>query len=215
MSEAVKPDPFELIFALCHELRNTLAATRLQAHLLASDAAVGEVVDTGERISAMATRAGSLLAQVRPLLSPAGSSLRPIDPVDVLEEVRRSLDESCERSLRVELEKAAALPAASIDPESIHHLLLTAVLDALGALAPGQRARVTAEAAGDRIAFVVEDEGSREVEPSEPVMSGRALCWALAEAILERQGGQLCVQRRSGVTRVELWVPAVPPGSAS
>jgi nitrogen-specific signal transduction histidine kinase len=208
MAEAEARDPAQLVFALCHEVRNLLAATRLQAHLLASDAEEGEIAATTEKISAMAARAGSLLAQVRPLLSPPAGPFRLVDPVDVLNELRRDLDEDCERSVRIDLKAAAALPEAEIDSESIHHLLLTAVFCGLDAAGPGQRVRVSAEAVGKQIAFTVENEGPQQDEPSEPFLSGRSLTWILAEAILGQQGGQLQVQRRDALTRVELRVPA-------
>jgi signal transduction histidine kinase len=208
MAEGGARDPAQLVFALCHEVRNSLAATRLQAYLLASDAEEGEIAATTEKISAMAARAGSLLAQVRPLLSPPARPSRPVDPVDVLNDLRRDFDEDCERSVRIDLKAAAALPEVETDPESIHHLLLTAIFSALEAAGPGHCVRVSAEAAGDEIAFAVEDEGPRQTEPEGPFLSGRALTWALAEAILGRQGGRLRVQRRDDLTRVELWVPA-------
>jgi histidine kinase len=208
MGEEGPRDPAQLVFALCHEVRNSLAATRLRADLLAADAEEGEITATLEKISAMAARAGSLLAQVRPLLSPQTRPPRPVDPIDVLDGLRRDLDEDCERSVRIDLKTAAALPEAATDAESIHHLLLTAVFGALEAAGPGQRVRVSAEAAGDGIVFAVEDEAPCRDEPGDPRLSGRALTWALAEVILGRQGGRLCVRRRDGSTRVELWVPA-------
>lgn len=209
MADGGARDPTQLVFALCHELRNSLAATRLRADLLASDAGGGEIAAALEKISALAVRAGSLLAQVRPLLSPAAGRSRPVDPVDVLSDLRRELGQDGGPGVRIDLESAAALPEAETDPESIHHLLLTAVSYALEAAGPGRGVRVSAEAAGDEIAFAVEDEGpSCTGGTDEPRPSGRALTWALAEVILGRQGGRLRVGRRGDLTRVELRVPA-------
>lgn len=207
MGEEGPRDPAQLVFALCHEVRNSLAATRLRAHLLAADAGEGEIAATVEKISAVAARAGSLLAQVRPLLSPSTRPPRAIGPVDVLDGLRRDLDEHCERSVRIDLETAAALPEAATDPESIHHLLLTAIFGALEAAGPGQLVRVSAEVAGEGIVFAVEDDAPCRAEPGDSHLSGRALTWALAEVILGRHGGRLRVPRRDGPTRVELWVP--------
>lgn len=73
------PVPRDLVFALCHEVKNLLAAQRLQCQLLDDKQAAS-------RISELAPRAGSLLAG-RPLT----------------QRVARSVVERCGRGFEFEI----------------------------------------------------------------------------------------------------------------
>ena len=203
---AARP-PRDLVFALCHELGNLLAGTRLEASQLDSGLASADLTAAAERISELSARAGSLLALVRPLLAPDAVAALPTDPLEVLDGLRRGLDESCDSRVVIVLKSAAELPDVDLAPEMLHHLLLTAIFLGLEAGGPGSRVRVVAEAADDRVAFVVEDEGPLGdlSEPSE--LCGRPLTHEIARALLATLGGRFGVSSREGHTRVAFAVP--------
>jgi len=204
---AAARSPRDFVFALCHEIGNLLAGARLEASLLDPGAGATELAKAAERISEVSARAGSLLAQVRPLLAPDGAVVLPMDPLDVLDGLRRGLDESCDARVVIVLKSAAQLPDVDLAPEVLHHLLLTAIFLGLEAGGPKGRVRVFAEAAGERVAFLVEDEGRLDdsSEPSE--LRGRPLTHEIARALLARLGGSFEVSRSEGRTRVAFAFP--------
>ena len=173
----------ELLFALCHEVGNLLAAIRLH----------GQFVDEKDaaRISELTDRAGSLVALVRPLLSQPAPSVALLDPLELLEALRRGLDDVGAARVRVELKSAADLPGVAIDGETLHHLLLADVFAALENLAEGERVRVAAESSPDGVAFVLEVAGEATPDAPAPKLTGRALTRALAAAILGERGGSV------------------------
>ncbi len=178
----------ELLLALCHEVGNLLAAVRLHSHLLDEDSAA--------QISQLAGRAGSLVALVRPLLTPAPERSAPLAPRAVLAGLRRGLDDSDAVQVRIDVESAADLPDVAIDGETLHHLLLAQILAALEERGTAAPFRVAAEALGDGVAFVVADGPSAEAESEAPELRGRALGRALAQTILGTRGGRVEIQRR-------------------
>jgi signal transduction histidine kinase len=204
---AAARSPRDLVFALCHELGNLLAGARLEANLLDPRAGATELAKTAERISEVSARAGSLLAQVRPLLAPDAAAVVPMDPLDVLDGLWRGLDESCGARVAIALKSAAELPDVDLAPEVLHHLLLTAIFLGLEAGGPEGCVRVFAESAGEGVAFLVEDEGPLEdsSEPSE--LRGRPLTHEIARVLLARLGGSFEVSRAEGRTRVAFAFP--------
>ncbi len=178
----------ELLLALCHEVGNLLAAARLHSHLLDEDSAA--------QISQLAGRAGSLVALVRPLLTPAPERSAPLAPRAVLAGLRRGLDDSDAAQVRIDVESAADLPDVAIDGETLHHLLLAQILAALEERGTAAPLRVAAEALGDGVAFVVADGPSADAESEAPELRGRALGRALAQTILGARGGRVEIQRR-------------------
>jgi signal transduction histidine kinase len=197
----------DLVFALCHELGNLLAAARLEAGLLAADAGAAELATAAERIAEWSARAGSLLALVRPLLAPEAVLLLAADPLDVLDGLRSGLDESSDSRVVIALKSAAQLPGVSLAPELLHHLLLTAIYCGLEAAAPEGRVRVAAEAEGDSVAFVVEDEGGFGAADRAPELRGRPLTHEIARVLLAGLGGRFEAVRSAGRTRVAFAFP--------
>lgn len=206
---AAARSPRDLVLALCHELGNLLAGARLEASLLDPGAGAAELARAAGRISEVSARAGSLLAQVRPLLAPEAAAVVPMDPLDVLDGLRRGLDEGCDARVTIVLKSAAQLPEVDLAPEVLHHLLLTAIFLGLEAGAPQGRVRVLAEAAGEGVAFLVEDEGRPDdcSEPSE--LRGRLLTHEIARALLAGLGGRFEISRPEGRTRVAFAFPIV------
>jgi nitrogen-specific signal transduction histidine kinase len=199
--------PRDLVFALCHELGNLLAGTRLEASQLDPGVGAAELVAAAERISEVSARAGSLLALVRPLLTPAAVVALPTDPLDVLDGLRRGLDESCDARVAIVLKSAAELPDVDLAPEMLHHLLLTAIFLGLEAGGPEGRVRVFAEVLRGRVAFLVEDEGPPVDLPEPPELRGRPLTHEVARTLLATLGGRLEISRHEDRTRVAFALP--------
>jgi hypothetical protein len=194
------PAEHELVFALCHEVGNLLAGVRLQADLLRSQ--------EGLRLASHAARAGSLVGLVRPLLDERRAAC-PVDPVALLEGLRRDVDPS----EPVEIEPAAAqpLPALAGDAEALHHLLLAELRAALEraheAGSPG--VRLSCQRTDDGADLCVESAGGvADDEPPER-LSGAALTRALAVALLARWGGRVRVSGGAGRARIVYSLRAV------
>jgi signal transduction histidine kinase len=199
--------PREFVFALCHEIGNLLAATRLEAALLHAGADPAELARAAERISEVSARAGSLLAQVRPLLAPEAVAILPSDPLDVLDGLRRGLDESCDTRVAIELKSAASLPEVELAPEVLHHLLLTAILYGLEAGGSEGRVRVFAEQAGESVAFLVEDDSRPRASEESPELRGLPLTHEIARVLLAALGGRFEVSHPGGRRRVAFSFP--------
>jgi len=202
------PESLDLVLALGHEIGNLLAATRLHAHLIDADSTATELSDTSATIGELSSRMGSLLAQIRPLVSPVPEGAPNVDPIGVLDGVRCGVEESCDARVAVDLESAAGLPMAAIDPEPLHHILLTLVYQALEESVPTGRVAVSAVAQAETIVFRVDGEVECEADAS-GALRGRTLLCAVADAILRPRRGQIAVHSLGSGNRVELTVPAV------
>jgi nitrogen-specific signal transduction histidine kinase len=200
-------EPIDLVLALGHEIGNLLAATRLHAHLIDDDTAAQELSKTSATIGELSSRMGSLLAQIRPLVSPVPEDAPHIDPTEVLDGVHRGIEESCDTRVAIDLVSAANLPMAVIDPEPLHHILLTSIYQALEESEPAGKVAVSAFARAESIVFAVDDE-SKFDDAAGSTLSGRSLLHAVANAILRPRGGQIAIRSLGAGNRVELTVPA-------
>lgn len=200
-------EPMDLVLALGHEIGNLLAATRLHAHLIDADKTAKELSEVSATIGELASRMGSLLAQVRPLVSPVLEGAPNIDPIEVLDGVQRGIEESCDERVAIDLESAAGLPMAVIDPEPLHHILLTLIYRALEESEPDGKVAVSAFAQAESIVFTVDDESQFE-DISGSALTGRALLHTVADAILRPRRGRIAIRSLGAGSRVELTVPA-------
>ena len=198
------------MLALGHEIGNLLAATRLHAHLIESDASPDKLADVADTIGELSSRMGSLLAQVRPLLTAVPDEAPIIDPLEVLDGVRRGIEERCDARVEIDLESAAGLPLAVIDPEPLHHILLTSIYQALEESEPDGKVAVSACARERAIAFYVDAECKLE-EAEAGALRGRALLCAAADAILRPRGGRIEARAHASGSRIELTVPVDRP----
>ena len=203
----------DLVLALGHEIGNLLAATRLHAHLIDADTTAKELSELSATIGELSSRMGSLLAQIRPLVSPSSAVAPHVDLIRVLDGVRCGVEESCDARVAVDLESAAGLPMAAIDPEPLHHILLTSIYQALEESAPTGRVVVSAVAQAESIVFRVDGETALEADAG-GALRGRALLLAVAGAILRPCRGQIAAHPLGAGNRVELTVPAVRPDRA-
>lgn len=203
-------EPRELVFALCHELGNLLAAARLEAFLLRDGMSAEELTRSSETFSRVAAQGGSLLATVRPLLAPETTRSEWLEPVEVLERVKQSLDEACARRVRVDLRSAAELPRVSFHPEVIHHLLLTEVLSGLEEFPENEHLTVSGQLMEAGVAFTVEPAPAGASDPT--TLAGVVLSRLCARTIVELRGGQLHVEHGPNGTRCSLIIAAVDQG---
>ncbi len=206
-------EPMDLVRALGHEIGNLLAATRLHAHLIDAEMTEAELSEVSATIGELSSRMGSLLAQIRPLMSPVSGAAPHVDLVGVLDGVRCGVEESCDARISVDLESAAGLPMAAIDPEPLHHILLTLVYQALEESVPTGRVAVSAVAQAETIVFRVDGEVECEVDVG-GALRGRTLLCAVADAILRPRRGQIAVHSLGSGNRVELTVPVARSGRA-
>lgn len=199
-------DREELVFALCHEVGNWLAAARMHTHLLDPDSNSGEIAQVVATLNELSARIHSLNAQIRPLLSAPADHVPHVDPLDVLDGLQGSLEESCTRRVRFDLKSAVDLPNAAIEPEPLHHVLLTAIYQALED-SEGD-VRVAATRASDALQFSIRYDGKPEPQPAAPgpALRGRALATCVAAAILGPRGGT--VRSPADGAGVEIEVPA-------
>jgi nitrogen-specific signal transduction histidine kinase len=200
-------EPMDLVLALGHEIGNLLAATRLHAHLIDADRTATELSESAATIGKLSSQMGSLLAQIRPLVSPVLEGAPNIDPIEVLDGVQRGIEESCDERVTIDLESAARLPMAVIDPEPLHHILLTLIYRALDESEPAGKVAVSAFAHPESIVFTVDDESKFE-DVAGGALTGRALLHAVADAILRPRRGQIAIRSLGAGNRVELSVPA-------
>ena len=201
-------EPMDLVLALGHEIGNLLAATRLHAHLIDADRTATELSESSATLGKLSSQMGSLLAQIRPLVSPVLEGAPNIDPIEVLDGVQRGIEESCDERVTIDLESAARLPMAVIDPEPLHHILLTLIYRALEESEPAGKVVVSAFAHAESIVFSVDDESKFE-DVAGGALTGRALLHAVADAILRPRQGQIAIRSLGVGNRVELTVPAV------
>jgi len=187
--------PEELVFALCHEIGNLLAAIRLHGRW--------RDPDTGLRLSGLAGRAGALLALIRPLLSPGCAETRRFDPLELIDALRPALDDPDDPRLRIDLGSAAALPPVVADGETLCQLLLAELFAALEDLPEGEQLRLGAVALGDAVAFVLEDRLGR----ARGAAAGRRLVWDVAEVVLAGWGGRFARETSGDAQRVAFQVP--------
>jgi len=206
-------DSLDLVLALGHEIGNLLAATRLHAHLIDAEMTEAELSAVSVTIGELSSRMGSLLAQIRPLVSPASGAAPHVDPLEVLDGVRCGVEESCDARISVDLDSAAGLPLAAIDPEPLHHILLTSIYQALEESEPSGRVSVSAAAQAESIIFRVEGGTASEADPG-GALRGRALLYAVAEAILRPRRGQIAAHSLDSGNLVEFSVPAARPERA-
>lgn len=201
----------ELVFAVCHELGNLLAGTRLEASLIGSAAEAEACARAVQRIESASARAGALLAAIRPLLDPGVVEIVDVDPLDVLAGLRSGLDMSVDSRVDLELKSAVELPRVRVAAEPLHHLLVNAIYHGLEAGGEGERVRVRADADGEQVAFAVIDGGPFPAAGGATALNGRSLLLAITERLTAAGGGRVDVSAHSDGTRWAVAFPAVAP----
>ncbi|HME72114.1 MAG TPA: hypothetical protein VKM54_19925 [Myxococcota bacterium] len=206
----------ELVLAICHEVGNLLAAARLSAHLLPH---TGEE-DQGmaEALEDLSAQAGWLLSHVRPLLTDDPESRIHVSPSSVLGAVARALRDGSGAASSPEVQVPEGLPEVWVDPDALHHVLLTLVRSGHEAMEGSKETVVSARRRGRSVVFTVRNgaararaRGSRSAGPPR----GRTLALEIARALAVRDGGAMTNRMTSGGTVVGLAFPAAPARRAS
>jgi C4-dicarboxylate-specific signal transduction histidine kinase len=211
------PDPAQdreakqLVFALCHEIGNLVAAVQLEADLLGDVDRPRELAASAVKIEDLCARVGGLLGQVRPLLADATPSPLPgADAEAIVAAANAQLEWRGSGHAEVRCEAEAGLPALSFDADSLRELLLALAYAALDEGGACSLLTLQARSRDAGVAFSVADDGAVDdalLEFRETARSGRALLCRIAESLLQRAGGTVSAQREGGLTRVELWLP--------
>lgn len=206
-------DRRDLVFAVCHEIGNLVAAIRLEAHLLDGDQTPLELARSSISIEDLSARVGALLTQIRPLLDPADPVERGgIDPAAMLAHLAEVLSELGGAAVAVDLNSAGGLPRVVGDPERNNSLLVLLGLGALESASRGGQVSVRAGAddASKQVWIEITDDGSEEPELDEwrtAARRGRALVLQVAEIVVEPMGGAIGCERQDGVNRMVLQLP--------
>jgi nitrogen-specific signal transduction histidine kinase len=205
---ANEPSSTELVFAVCHELGNLLAGTRLEASLIDSETETNAYVRAAQRIESATARAGSLLASIRPLLDAEHCGIAAVDPLEVLAGLRSGLDASVDFRVAIDLKSAVELPRIRVPAEPLHHLLVSAIYYGLESGGEAGSVRVRAEADEEHVAFAVIDSGSLAATDGSPALRGRRLLLAIATSLVAPAGGRVDVSAQSDGTRLAVAFPA-------
>jgi hypothetical protein len=198
------------VLAICHEVGNLLAAVRLSSHLLPYK----DEEDKGmaETLEDLAAQAGTLLAHVRPLLGDDPKSRIRVSPSNVLVAVARALHEDSNHSPAPEVQAPEGLPEVQVDPDALHHVLITLVRSTRGSGEDG-RAVVSARREGRRVVFTVRDGAARTPARRDSAAGaprGRALALQIARALVLRDRGVISIRSVSGGAEVGLAFPVLP-----
>jgi hypothetical protein len=205
----------ELVLKICHEVGNLLAAARLSAHLLPH---------SGEQDQGMASdledlsaQAGWLLSHVRPLLTNDPKSRIHLSPTSVLGAVARALREGSGAGSPPEVHVPEELPEVRVDPDALHHVLLTLVRSGHEGREGVKETVVSAHQHGGRIVFTVWDGGAparAQGRPPAGLHRGRALALEIARALALRDGGSLTTRTTLGGLEIGLAFPVAKPHRA-
>ena len=205
------PEATELVFALCHEIGNLVAAVQLEADLLDEAESPRGLAAGAVKIEDLCGQVGGLLSQVRPLLSEGFGTGELVDPEAIVAAASAELE--WRGSGHVELSATAerGLALLDIDPDSLRDLLLALVSAALDPGLDVRRVSLTAVARSGGVAFVVVADGQAEEALRDfhnAARCGRPLICGVAENLLRRRGGRVTSAREGERTRIEFWLPA-------
>jgi nitrogen-specific signal transduction histidine kinase len=201
----------ELVLALCHEIGNLMGAIRLHAHLLDDDMRPRDLAMLSVDLDDLSARSSALLAHMRPLLLPGPRALDDVKPEALLSGLQELMEDHGGRGAVLAFSADDSLPTLRTDQEVIHHLLLSLLYVTLETTSSTGSVSLRAEAREDGVAFVLEDDGDVDEDPTlwrDQMKRGRPLVCSVASEILRRRGGRLEVERSAGITRIALLLPA-------
>jgi signal transduction histidine kinase len=205
----------ELVLAICHEVGNLLAAARLSAHLLPRSGE--EDQGMASALEDLSAQAGWLLSHVRPLLTDDPKSRIHLSPSSVLGAVARALREGSGTGSPPEVQMPEELPEVVVDPDALHHVLLTLVRSGHEAMEGGKETVVSAHQRSGRVVFTVRDRAARtKAQGRAPagLRRGQALALEIARALARRDGGSLTTRTLLGGLEIGLSFPSAKPRRA-
>ncbi|MCH7866593.1 MAG: hypothetical protein IH881_02775 [Myxococcales bacterium] len=205
-------DSADLVFAMCHEISNLVAAVRLQAHLLDEELDARGLAVASLEIDDLSARTAWMLALVRPVLSAPPEEIPPIGSGVIALGFERALVEHGERGFEIVFEIEPELPDVCAEPEVFHYLLLCHAFGAMEAMDAGGRLRIEVTASEKEVVFAIEDRAPADDQHLtwwKSSLRGRVLESALAHHILTKRGARFEVNRLADCTRTEIAAPRV------
>jgi len=205
-------DSANLVFAMCHEVSNLIAAVRLQAHLLDEDLDARGIAVASLEIDDLSARTVSLLALVRPVLSEPPAEIAPIGAGVIAAGFERALADFGGRGIEIGLEIEPDLPDVRAEPEVFHYVLLSQAYGAMEAMNGNGALRINVSTGPKHVVFAIEDaapEDEQHLEWWKASLRGRALECAMAHHILSRRQAQFSVRRSGDCNRTEIVAPRV------
>ncbi|MCP4039145.1 MAG: hypothetical protein GY733_19555 [bacterium] len=196
-----------LVFAMCHEVSNLVAAVRLQAHLLDEDLDARGLAIASLEIDDLSARTASLLALVRPVLSDPPEQIAPIGAGVIALGFERALAEYGGRGFEIDFEIESDLPEVNAEPEVFHYILLSQAYGAMEAMNGEGQLRIDVSAGPKQVSFVIEDrapEDGQHLEWWKASLRGRALECAVAHHILAKRDTRFEVRRNGDFNRTEI-----------
>jgi signal transduction histidine kinase len=200
-----------LVFAMCHEISNLVAAVRLHAHLIDDDLDPRGLALASIEIDDSSARSGALLALVRAVLGRPHEDGTHAQAAAIVLGLQYAIDEHGGRGVAITVQAAGGLPKVQADPQVMHYLLLTHLYGAIDSAPTGSEVRVVVEPGNGEVRFVIEDTGSADEEHlgwKKAALRGRVLSCAIADFVLKKIGGRLEVERAEKGTRTSLCVPS-------
>jgi nitrogen-specific signal transduction histidine kinase len=199
-----------LLGAVAHEVGNLLAAIRLSAHLLPHASEARERARGAREIEQLAAQAGEFLAQVRPLLTDPRGRRATLSASEAVEGVRRALADAPGSEKLAVGPISGRLPSLFVDPDALHHVIVTLVRGALEAAGAGGRVTLRALRTANYVVFEIAGAG-RALQLDGPSRSlpprGRELAVRLADAVLRRDRGRVEATSTRTATRIRVVVP--------
>lgn len=203
-------DSANLVFAMCHEVSNLVAAVRLQAHLIDEDLGARGLAVASLEIDDLSARTAALLALVRPVLSEPPKEIAPIGAGVIALGFERALADHGGRGFEIVFETPPDLPEVRAEPEVFHYILLSLAYGAMEAMDGGGRLRIQVGAGEKEVVFAIEDpapEDDQHLTWWKASLRGRALECALAHHILAKRDARLEVRRDGSCNRTEIAAP--------
>lgn len=206
----------ELAASISHELRQPLAAIRMNAQVGARLATIGpahlaELRSIFEDIVADDTRAAEVINHVRGLLRKEDRTVTSVDVNAICQDAARLLHhDAAARHVRLELSLGTHLPPLRGDPVELQQVVLNLALNALDAACSSARERVVrivTVGRADHIEMSVRDTGTGLTpEVQEHLFDsffstkpqGLGLGLAIVRSIVERHNGRISAENADG-----------------
>lgn len=199
------------MLAICHEVGNHLAATRLSAHWAAQRESRAQIEEANQSIQTLAAEAAALLGHVRPLLVADPGETARVSPREAVAAVVDEV-EGLPGRLRVVVRQPARTAFVEVDPNLLHATLLSLVLSAGTRARPRKPVGLALSERGRRVCFTVEEparkQGSSDARKGSSPPRGLDLLVAVADRALRSAKGRAVLRRDGASPRVEILLPA-------